>query len=725
MHGDKVKPAIVAFANDWQDDGIGVIVVGVANDGRVVGLKGNRDEILQVVANWQYDGSIDPRPQLSVAVDEVSGKLICRIHVPVGQRRPYRFKGTCYIRVGSSTRPATFEEETELANRFIGEEPLPHSLPLRDEIAIDFVGRENDLKALRSWIEDPLSSRISLIGPGGSGKSALAYQFAYQVVEAAPPPLVSVLWISAKYRKLADTEILSIRPDFHGLESALAKLLVDTGWEDIVDAEWSLLEQKSWLMEVLTENPALIVVDDYDTLLSSGAVQDVAHCIDFFQELTVKTNSKLIMTSRVDTRAGQQQRVHGFAPNTSEAVQFVDSRLRLLGMADDSLTRREKNAVIRATDGIPLFVEDLLRHQRLTHELDRTLEEWTSRGGQSAREFALRLEFDTLDEVSKAVLLSCCLLETQVSIDDIQAVTGYGIQDITAAMLELQGLFLIAPPAASNEYRTFAVSRNTSQLVRQELENRPEFRRVHDAVNSISGDIYRNRIADQYVNSAFKRAYWFVRSERFQEAENIIRETFGRPGLSEHPDLHSVLGWVYKQWRPERRLSEAREHFERAASLRCRKGEMYLHWAELELQEQNWTAVMEIGKRGLMLDSLRKLSRMKLGSSVAFATSQLGQRLTREVQTSKAIQTLQEADEIFRSHLCEPGDVPEKGWRTHGKLCSGLVQNDEALYQVTGNPKWFDRMVADLERWESEHSGEPKLQSESMRIRQRYRELLG
>ena len=724
MSGNNIKPAIVAFANDWQDDGSGTIVVGVKDDGSIVGLKQSRDKILQTAANWQYDGSIDPRPQLTVETETIADRRVCTIRVPPGQRKPYRLNGTCYIRVGTSTRPATFEEETELAKRSDDDTPLPHSLPIRDEIIVDFVGRKRDLASLWKWMDDPLSNRLSLIGPGGSGKSALAYQFASQVAEAASRCIAMVLWISAKERKLSDGEISTIRPDFHGLDSALTKLLKDTGWEESLELGWSLLDRKNWLVEVLTGEPALIVVDDYDTLLANSSNTDVARCIDFFQELTARTGSKLIMTSRVDTRAGQQRRVGGFARNSSEALQFVDSRLRLLGMTDESLSRPQKNAVIMATDGIPLFVEDLLRHHRLTQQLDRTLREWYERGGQSAREFALRMEFDSLDDVSKAVLLSCCLLEPGVTVEDIQAVTGYGIQDINTAMLELQGLFLVSPPMEADDFRTFSVSTNTTLLVKQELRHRSEFRRVRDAVTSISGEIYRNRIADQYVNTAFKRAYWYVRSERFAEAENVIVATFERDGLSEHPDLYSFLGWVYKQWRPDRRSEEARDSFQRAASLKCRRLDMYVHWADLELQEQNWSEVIEAGTQGLSLGDVDGDGRMRLGSSVAFATSQLGKRLGREVQTSRAIQTLQEADALFREHLCDPAVVPERAWRTHGRLHCGLIQNDEALYKFTGELKWFDRMMADLKRWEAEHKGEPKLESEAMRVRQTYRSLL-
>ena len=444
LDGDKIKRHIVAFANDWQNNGGGTILIGVANDGRPIGLPQSQDTILQTAANFASDGSIDPTPLVEVETERVETKLICRIRVQSGQRRPYMWKGSGYIRIGTITRATTHEENTILARRNASDDALQGFLPAREEITIHFVGRKGILKELWDWLDDPHSRRVGLVGQGGSGKSAIAYHFASAVMKSAPEPFASVLWLSAKARRLRNRTIEAIKPDFWDLQSAVDRLLLATGYEDMIGEELS--EQIKWLELVVSDQPALIVVDDYDSLFMGNKNPDVANCIDFFTDITFNSKSKLVVTSRVDPRGGLQQSVSGFPVDSRDGVDFIDSRLHILGMSTDQLSSPEKRSVLESTGGNPLFIEDLLRLYKLRGEFNHTISNWRNNGGQRAREFAIKSEFDSLQEQAKVVLLAASLLEGQVSIEDIRGLTGYGTTDIENANLELQGLFLMSPP---------------------------------------------------------------------------------------------------------------------------------------------------------------------------------------------------------------------------------------------------------------------------------------
>src|SRR6186713_3250377 len=54
------------------------------------------------------------------------------------------------------------------------------SLPLSPTVLI---GRESDLQTLRQWFADPASRLITLIGPGGVGKTRLAVEVARAIAE--------------------------------------------------------------------------------------------------------------------------------------------------------------------------------------------------------------------------------------------------------------------------------------------------------------------------------------------------------------------------------------------------------------------------------------------------------------------------------------------------------------------------------------------------------------
>jgi hypothetical protein len=116
--------------------------------------------------------------------------------------------------------------------------PLERSLPARESIAPNFVGRKAELAALRQWMLDPASRRWALAGEGGKGKTALAYAFALVARQEAPSPLELLIWLSAKRRQFLEGQVREIaRPDFTDLRSALDCVLVAYGRDDALDWE--------------------------------------------------------------------------------------------------------------------------------------------------------------------------------------------------------------------------------------------------------------------------------------------------------------------------------------------------------------------------------------------------------------------------------------------------------------------------------------------------------
>lgn len=90
------------------------------------------------------------------------------------------------------------EEANRIAFKITDQrEPLESSLPPRETIVIDFVGRDTELAKLRDWFADSESRRWALAGDGGKGKSALAYNFAVEIKNLAPQPFEFVFWLSA------------------------------------------------------------------------------------------------------------------------------------------------------------------------------------------------------------------------------------------------------------------------------------------------------------------------------------------------------------------------------------------------------------------------------------------------------------------------------------------------------------------------------------------------
>jgi hypothetical protein len=130
---------------------------------------------------------------------------------------------------------------------------------------IEFVGRNAEIGRLWEWFSDPTTRRYALAGEGGKGKSALAYKFATEVQFEAPEPFQVVLWVSAKKKRFEEGTVVGIdNPDFSNLNTAVNRILIEYGWVDELDQ--SVDRKKVRVMELLDKFPALLVVDDIDSL---------------------------------------------------------------------------------------------------------------------------------------------------------------------------------------------------------------------------------------------------------------------------------------------------------------------------------------------------------------------------------------------------------------------------------------------------------------------------
>lgn len=106
---EDIKKEIIAFANSKG----GVLYIGVADDGNVVGLE-NSDMTMQQLTNMVHD-AIKPDVSMFLHYEsiEIEGKQIVAVHVQRGTERPYYLarKGLrpegVYVRQGTSSMPAT------------------------------------------------------------------------------------------------------------------------------------------------------------------------------------------------------------------------------------------------------------------------------------------------------------------------------------------------------------------------------------------------------------------------------------------------------------------------------------------------------------------------------------------------------------------------------------------------------------------------------------------
>ncbi|HUP70952.1 MAG TPA: ATP-binding protein [Acidimicrobiales bacterium] len=111
-----LRKAVCALANDLPERGSGRLLIGVRKDGTPTGLTVD-DELLLRVTNIRDEAHVLPRPVMVVEKATFAGADCVQVTVEAARMRPVRFDGVVWVRVGTSTRRATREEELLLAER--------------------------------------------------------------------------------------------------------------------------------------------------------------------------------------------------------------------------------------------------------------------------------------------------------------------------------------------------------------------------------------------------------------------------------------------------------------------------------------------------------------------------------------------------------------------------------------------------------------------------------
>lgn len=113
---DVLRKAVCALANDLPERGSGRLLIGVRKDGTPTGLTVD-DDLLLRVTNIRDEAHVLPRPVMVVEKATFTGADCVQVTVEAARMRPVRFDGVVWVRVGTSTRRATREEELLLAER--------------------------------------------------------------------------------------------------------------------------------------------------------------------------------------------------------------------------------------------------------------------------------------------------------------------------------------------------------------------------------------------------------------------------------------------------------------------------------------------------------------------------------------------------------------------------------------------------------------------------------
>jgi tetratricopeptide (TPR) repeat protein len=508
-------------------------------------------------------------------------------------------------------------------------------LPPRDTVVVDFVGRRQELGQLREWLIDPQAKRWLLTGDGGKGKSAIAYQLASEVARRTDLDFAAVQWLSAKRRRFAEgAEIEIANPDFTDLETALDRLLTVLGWSE--QTTKPLDTKQILLCQLVNEFPCFLVIDDIDSLDES---QEDA--VDFLVSELPAAGAKVLLTSRRNILGmGKSSTVVKGMPE-EDADEFITSRLALFNMDPAAFTARQRRRIIRLGEGSPLYLEDILRLCTFL-PVDQALASWEQHAGSDVRRYALERELELLSTTAREVLEAACVIKGALTAVEAQHVLGRSEEAVLGGLSELRQHHLVPAPELVEGVPRFIVNANLRLLVLSTLEGTERARKLKAAVAAVSGEA-GSRGGSRAIDDYRRQAEVLSRAEQFGKAEETLQR-----GLEQHPNqpqLYAALGTLYSRWRPQPRAVDARAAWKRAYELGAADWRMYMHWARLEDQQNEWQLMREAAERGLSRVGDDNPALLQLAG---YAASRLGQSLNSSFNPTRAAQEFARSDEFLR-----------------------------------------------------------------------------
>jgi tetratricopeptide (TPR) repeat protein len=331
-------------------------------------------------------------------------------------------------------------------------------VPRRDREGNDIVARLTDELA-------PGRNRLVVLwGAGGVGKTAIAIEAARGLSEAFNQ---RVVWASAEARE-----------DFN-LSLLLDSIATQLGYPDL--RKLALETKKEQIREVLTESPALVVLDNFETIAPAEA--DL--CVAWLAQSA--PCSALITTRQMIESARNIPLEQMF----SDEAQNLLQRLIMEVHNPSAFASLNRERVIRTAESNPLVLQWIVGQIDLAQDPDEVLDDLARGEGPAAkRVFDRSFNLPQLNAGGRPVLLALSLFVPSATRTALSEVAGMSKDKdkkrFKDAVKTLSALWLIR----ATEEQRLAVGGLTRELTKARLFNDPRSK------------IFRQRFVSRFLNYA-------------------------------------------------------------------------------------------------------------------------------------------------------------------------------------------------------------------------------
>jgi tetratricopeptide (TPR) repeat protein len=381
---------------------------------------------------------------------------------------------------------------------------------------LDFIGRETYInKALDSLGSLDQGCLISIQGAPGVGKSSLAIEVAYQLVEN--DLFTRVFWISGQPRYLDLSDI-------HRVDN-----IAHIDWEYILDTiisalalhpGKSLIEKERLVQAHLSKERCLLIIDNFETISDSSIVHSLKY--------KIPSPSKVLVTSR--------HRVHNADTmivvdtfSMEEASVFIRKKAQQKNM--QSLVNAERDVLEKIwkwSSGLPLAIHWLIGYiSESALDVKRVMEDLESKevNREILLEFLFGETFTSLDEITKQVLQAATVFYSHSDYDSLLASCGISEDAFKKSIRHVHRVSLLEYDDISQQYKLLPI---TKEFLTDNL-NEPE----------ILSD-FRSRLGLYYVEWLNNIDY------RLGKSHPVWKEL-----LSEKENILDIFDWAYNTSRWE------------------------------------------------------------------------------------------------------------------------------------------------------------------------------
>ncbi|MCY4390657.1 MAG: tetratricopeptide repeat protein [Chloroflexi bacterium] len=212
------------------------------------------------------------------------------------------------------------------------------------------IGREAELRDLHAFWTDEFSRVVSIVGPGGVGKTALLEEFLYEILSAPckhtedPNPEI-VVFLTAKDNWQSGMEQAPPSLRF----STLGRVQeVTLSFLDVMPQGEEPEEIRDRLLSMCQNEPILFALDNLESL-DDIELEAIGTFLD-----ELPRPSKALVTTRDSRRIGRKLELRGLPEGDS--IELLRKRLEVQGLELPSGDEATLSAIARATGGVPLLL---------------------------------------------------------------------------------------------------------------------------------------------------------------------------------------------------------------------------------------------------------------------------------------------------------------------------------------------------------------------------------